>query len=34
MVIDFLANPVLVPDAGCIADMRPPAWIIRGRDPL
>ena len=34
MPIDFLANPVLVPNAGCIAEMRPPAWIIPGRNPL
>ena len=28
MMVDFLANPMLVPDASCLADMRPPAWVI------
>ena len=28
MMVDFLAAPDLMPDASCIADMRPPAWVI------
>jgi pimeloyl-ACP methyl ester carboxylesterase len=28
MMIDFLATPALTPDASCIADMGPPAWVI------
>ena len=28
MMIDFLAAPALTPDYSCIADMRPPAWVI------
>ena len=28
MMIDFLAAPALTPDASCIADLRPPAWVI------
>ena len=31
MMIDFLAAPALTPDAGCIADMQPPAWVIASR---
>jgi len=31
MMIDFLAAPALAPNASCIADMRPPAWVIPGR---
>lgn len=27
MLIGFLANPTVAPDASCIADMQPPAWI-------
>lgn len=36
MMIDFLADPALTPDAGCIADMGPPAWRIPAmmRSPL
>jgi pimeloyl-ACP methyl ester carboxylesterase len=30
MMMDFLANPALSPDASCIADMRGPAWFIPG----
>ena len=30
MMIGFLAAPALTPDASCIADMRPPAWVIPG----
>ena len=30
MMIDFLAAPQLAPDASCLADMRPPAWVIPG----
>jgi len=30
MMIDFLAAPQLGPDARCIAEMRPPAWVIPG----
>jgi pimeloyl-ACP methyl ester carboxylesterase len=28
MMIDFLGDPALTPDASCIADMGPPAWFI------
>jgi pimeloyl-ACP methyl ester carboxylesterase len=28
VMIDFLADPALRPDASCIADMGPPAWFI------
>ena len=30
VMIDFLAAPQLAPDASCMKDMRPPAWIIPG----
>jgi len=30
MMIGFLAAPALTPDASCIADIRPPAWVIPG----
>ena len=30
VMIDFLAAPTLTPDASCIAEMRPPAWVIPG----
>ncbi len=33
MMIDFLANPLTVPDASCIADLTAPSWIIPGRAP-
>ena len=28
MVMAFLANPAVTPDAACIAEMPPPAWVI------
>ena len=28
MMIAFLADPALAPDARCIGDMGPPAWVI------
>jgi pimeloyl-ACP methyl ester carboxylesterase len=28
MMMDFLANPAVTPDASCIAEMPPPAWVI------
>ena len=28
MMMEFLANPALTPDASCIAEMRPPIWVI------
>jgi pimeloyl-ACP methyl ester carboxylesterase len=30
MMMDFLANPTVTPDASCIAGMPPPAWVIPG----
>jgi len=33
MMIDFLADPLLAPDASCIADLPPPSWIIAGGQP-
>ena len=28
MMMEFLANPALTPDASCIAEMQPPMWVI------
>ena len=28
MMLEFLANPTLTPDASCIAEMPPPVWVI------
>jgi pimeloyl-ACP methyl ester carboxylesterase len=28
MMMEFLANPALTPDASCIAEMPPPMWVI------
>jgi pimeloyl-ACP methyl ester carboxylesterase len=28
MIMEFLANPALTPDASCIAEMQPPRWVI------
>lgn len=28
MMMEFLANPALTPDARCIAEMQPPQWVI------
>ena len=30
MMMDFLADPVLTPDASCLAALGPPAWFIPG----
>ena len=30
MIMEFLADPTRTPDAGCIAEMPPPAWVIPG----
>ena len=33
MMMEFLANPALTPDASCILEMQPPIWIIPAGSP-